>query len=207
MSLLDFFVECESDFNSNKTRLMALVQCDMRGNGDVVKWCFRKYGICHFTWIGASSKKVYFYSFVRALTTMNFMLNRQWTRYILCSSSYSSPPWFGTVDFFFTYHSSPSPLYYLLLLPVADLRMDPALRPRPVSSLTSTTQSSIGRRYIYSPSECVFRFYVYDRIFDNLLGFFFLSACGTSCFCVCFCVFFFSFVWIYPHPPKEHSSQ
>jgi hypothetical protein len=61
----------------------------------------------------------------------------------------------------FAHHSSPSPSYplhhcpftpvepgyrvdlfednYLFLLPAADFRMDPALRPRPVSSLTSVT--------------------------------------------------------------------
>jgi hypothetical protein len=69
---------------------------------------------------------------------------------IFSISSYSSPPWLGA-------DSSPSPSYpshhcpctpvepyygadlfeddYLFLLPAADLRMDPALRPRPVSSV------------------------------------------------------------------------
>jgi hypothetical protein len=72
------------------------------------------------------------------------------------SSSYSSPPWLGAVKNLFAHQSSPSPsdsprhcpftpvepgygvdLYedeHLLLL-AADLRMDPALRPRPVSSV------------------------------------------------------------------------
>jgi hypothetical protein len=40
-------------------------------------------------------------------------------------------------------------------------------------------------------SECVFRFYVYGRIFDNPPGFFFKSAGGTVCFC--FCIFVFCF--------------
>jgi hypothetical protein len=37
-----------------------------------------------------------------------------------------------------------------LFLPAADLRMDPALRPRPISSLTSVTLHN--SRHIYSPS-------------------------------------------------------
>jgi hypothetical protein len=84
----------------------------------------------------------------------------------------------------FTHHSSPSPSYpphhcpfipvepgygvglfeddYLFLLPAADLRMDPVLRPRPVSSVAFAylrtalqLDHSIKRRYIYTPS--VFR--------------------------------------------------
>jgi hypothetical protein len=72
------------------------------------------------------------------------------------SSSYSSPPWLGAVKKFRppffafpTISSSSLPLHsggacygvdlveneYLFLLPGADLRMDPALRPRPVSSV------------------------------------------------------------------------
>jgi hypothetical protein len=52
---------------------------------------------------------------------------------------------------------------YLFLLPAADLRMDLALRPRPVSSVASAylgnalqLDHSIERRHIYSPS--VFRY-------------------------------------------------
>jgi hypothetical protein len=84
----------------------------------------------------------------------------------------------------FAHHSSPSPSHsphhcpftpvepgygvdlfeddYLLLLLAADLRMDPALRPRPVSSVAFAylgnalqLNHAIGRRHIYSPS--VFR--------------------------------------------------
>jgi hypothetical protein len=41
---------------------------------------------------------------------------------------------------------------YLFLLPVADLRMDPGLRPRPVSSLTSVTlhNSTTHREFFLS---------------------------------------------------------
>jgi hypothetical protein len=93
----------------------------------------------------------------------------------------------------FTHHSSPSPSYpphhcpftpvepgygidlfeddYLFLLLVADLRMDPALRPRPVSSLTLVTlHNSTTHRD------------------------FFLSARGTVCFCFVF-VFLFFVAW------------
>jgi hypothetical protein len=84
--------------------------------------------------------------------------------YISVSSSYSSPPWLGAVIFFhppffaFPPHHCPftpmEPGYgvdlfeddYLFLLPAADLRMDPALRPRPVSSLTSVTLHNSATR-------------------------------------------------------------
>jgi hypothetical protein len=81
---------------------------------------------------------------------------------------------------------------YLFLLPVADLRMDPALRSRPVSSVAFAylgnalhLNHSIERRHIYSPSvfRCdarlitqigfVFRFYVYSGTFGNSPGYFF----------------------------------
>jgi hypothetical protein len=91
---------------------------------------------------------------------------------------------------------------YLFLLTAADLRMDPALRPRPVSSLTSVTlynsttrlndgiftvhRFSVATSTRLHKSECVFRFYVYGGIFDNPLGFFCLSARRTVCFCFCF---------------------
>jgi hypothetical protein len=95
---------------------------------------------------------------------------------------------------------------YLLLFIAADLRMDPALRPRPVSSVAfaylgntynSTTRLADGifRVHRFSvatsarlhKSECVFRFYVYGGIFDHPPGL--LSARGTDCFC--FVVFSF----------------
>jgi hypothetical protein len=117
----------------------------------------------------------------------------------------------------FAHHSLPSPSYppyyclftpveasygidlfkdnYLFLLPAADLRMDPALRPRPGSSvafayLVNALQPnhSTERRHIYSPSvfRCdirstaqigmCFRFYLYGRIFDNLSGFLYLHV-------------------------------
>jgi hypothetical protein len=41
-------------------------------------------------------------------------------------------------------------------------------------------------------SECVFRFFVYDGIFDNPPGF--LSARGAGC--LCFLFFFVFFVWM-----------
>jgi hypothetical protein len=97
---------------------------------------------------------------------------------------------------------------YLLLFIAADLRMDPALRPRPVSSVVfaylgnaynSTTRLNDGIFTVHRfsvatsarlhKSECVFRFYVYGGIFDNPPGL--LSARGTDCFCF---VFFLSFV-------------
>jgi hypothetical protein len=92
---------------------------------------------------------------------------------------------------------------YLLLLLAADLRMDPALRPRPVSSVASAYNSTTGlndgiftvHRFSVATSarlhksECVFRFYVYGGIFDNPPGL--LSARGTDCFCF-FCFFFLS---------------
>jgi hypothetical protein len=127
------------------------------------------------------------------------------------SSSYFSPPWLGAVKIF-----SPTNLFafpitlpssrpftpvepgygvvlyeddYLLLPHAADLRMDPALRPRPVSSVVFVylgnaynSNHSIERRHIYSPSvfrcdirsthqsEYVYRFYVYGGIFDNPPG-------------------------------------
>jgi hypothetical protein len=113
---------------------------------------------------------------------------------------------------------------YLRLLLAADLRMDPALRPRPVSSVAfaylgnaynSTARLNDGiftvHRFSFAASarlhqsECVFRFYVDGGIFDNPPGL--LSAGGTDCFF--FCVFFFLLFeckqWG-PHPPKEDSS-
>jgi hypothetical protein len=88
---------------------------------------------------------------------------------------------------------------YQLLLLAADLRMDPALRPRPVSSVAfaylgnaynSTTRLNDGIFTVHRvsvatfarlhQSECVFRFYVYGGIFDNPPGL--LSARGTDCF-------------------------
>jgi hypothetical protein len=116
----------------------------------------------------------------------------------------------------FAHHSSPSPSYpphhcpftpvepgygvdlfeddYLFLLPAADLRMDPALRPRPVSSVAlvtfynSTTRLNDGifrvhRFSVVTParlhrSDFIFRFYVYGGTFDNPPGYL-LSACGT----------------------------
>jgi hypothetical protein len=112
---------------------------------------------------------------------------------------------------------------YLLLFLAADLRMDPALRPRPVSSVAfaylgnaynSTTRLNDGIFTVHRfsvatsarlhQSECVFRFYVYGGIFDNPPGL--LSARGTDCFC--FFVFFFFLLFECeqwgPHPPKEH---
>jgi hypothetical protein len=87
--------------------------------------------------------------------------------------------------------------------------MDPALRPRPVSSVAfaylgntynSTTRLNDGKFTVHRfsvatsarlhQSECVFRFYVYGGIFDNLLGL--LSARGPDCFC--FFVFFLAFI-------------
>jgi hypothetical protein len=131
-------------------------------------------------------------------------------------------------EIFFAHHSSPSPshsphhgpftpvvpgygvvLYeddYLLLLLAADLRMDPALRPRPVSSVAfvylgnaynSTTRLNDGIFTVHRfsvatsarlhQSECVFRFYVsaeyltthrdYDLHVDRVVLVFF-------CFCL-----------------------
>jgi hypothetical protein len=90
---------------------------------------------------------------------------------------------------------------YLLLFLAADLRMDPALRPRPVSSVAfgylgnaynSTTRLNDGIFTVHRfsvatsarlhQSECLFRFYVYGGIFDNPPGL--LSARGTDCFWV-----------------------
>jgi hypothetical protein len=83
---------------------------------------------------------------------------------------------------------------YLFLLPATDLRMDPALRPRPVSSLTSVTLYNsttrlndgifkIHRFSVVTParlhkSDFIFRFYVYGGTFDNPPGYL-LSARGT----------------------------
>jgi hypothetical protein len=83
---------------------------------------------------------------------------------------------------------------YRFLLPLADLRMDPALSPRPVSSLTpvtlhnSTTRLNDGiftahRFSVVTParlhkSDFVFRFYEYGGTFDNPPGYL-LSARGT----------------------------
>jgi hypothetical protein len=99
---------------------------------------------------------------------------------------------------------------YLLLLPSADLRMDPAFRPHAVSlvvfaySVTfcnSTTQLNDGIFTVhpfsdskFTPlrkSEFFFQFYVYGGIFDNPPGF--LSARGTVCFC--FFVFLCFVAW------------
>jgi hypothetical protein len=77
---------------------------------------------------------------------------------------------------------------YLFLLPAADLRMDPALRPRPVSSLTSVTLYNsttrlndgifkVHRFSVVAPAQ-LFRFYVYGGTFDNPPGYL-LSARGT----------------------------
>jgi hypothetical protein len=83
---------------------------------------------------------------------------------------------------------------YLFLLPAADLRMDPALRLRSVSSLTSVTlcnsttrlNDGIFRVHRLSVvtlaqlhrSDFIFRFYVYGGTFDNSPGYL-LSARGT----------------------------
>jgi hypothetical protein len=82
---------------------------------------------------------------------------------------------------------------YLFLLPAADLRMNPALRPRPVSSLTSVTLYNsttrlndsifkVHRFSVVTParlrwSDFIFRFYIYGGTFDNLPGYS-LSARG-----------------------------
>jgi hypothetical protein len=82
---------------------------------------------------------------------------------------------------------------YLFLLPAADLRMDSALRARPVSSLTSVTLYNsttrlndgifrVHRFSVVTParlhrSDFIFRFYVYGGTFDNPLGYL-LSARG-----------------------------
>jgi hypothetical protein len=81
---------------------------------------------------------------------------------------------------------------YLFLLPAADLRMDPALRPRPVSSLTSVTLQNSTTRLNYGifrvhrffivtsarlhKSDFVFRFYIYDGTFDNPQGIYYLHG-------------------------------
>jgi hypothetical protein len=86
---------------------------------------------------------------------------------------------------------------YLLLLLAADLRIDPALRPRPVSSLTSATlynsttvhRFSVATSARLRKSECVFRFYVYGGIFNNPPGFFFFICTWNSLF-----LFLFFFV-------------
>jgi hypothetical protein len=100
------------------------------------------------------------------------------------------------------------PIIYFFL--VADLRMDAALRPRPVSlvmfaylgnTYKSTTRLidgiftvhrfSVATSARLHQSECVFRLYVYGGIFDNPPRL--LSARGTDCFC-CFVFFLLSFV-------------
>jgi hypothetical protein len=97
---------------------------------------------------------------------------------------------------------------YLLVFIAADLRMDPTLRPRPVSSVAfaclgktynSTTRLNDGIFTVHRfsvatsarlhKSECVFRFYVYGGIFENPPGL--LSARGTDCFCFVVFSFFF----------------
>jgi hypothetical protein len=80
--------------------------------------------------------------------------------------------------------------------------MDPALGPRPVSSVAFAylgnalqLDHSIERRYIFTvhrfsvatsarlrKSECLFRFYVYGGIFDNPPGFFFYLHVEQSVF-------------------------
>jgi hypothetical protein len=86
---------------------------------------------------------------------------------------------------------------YLFLLPTADLRMDPASRPRQslqLRSLTSVTlynsttrlNDSIFKVHRFSvvtparlhKSDFIFRFYVYGGAFDNPPGYL-LSARGT----------------------------
>jgi hypothetical protein len=98
--------------------------------------------------------------------------------------------------------------HYLLLFLAADLRMDPALRPRPVSSVafaylgntynsTSRLNDGIFTVHRFSvatsaqlhQSECVFRFYVYGGIFDNPPGL--LSARGPIVFVFLFVFAFF----------------
>jgi hypothetical protein len=113
----------------------------------------------------------------------------------------------------------------LLLFIAPDLRMDPALRPRPVSSVAlayfgntynSTTQLNDGIFTVHrfsvttsarlDKSEYVFQFYVYSGIFDNPPGL--LSARGTDCFCFVVFSFFLLFEckqWG-SHPLKQHSS-
>jgi hypothetical protein len=92
---------------------------------------------------------------------------------------------------------------YVPLFLAADSRINPALRPRPVSSVAfaylgnaynSTTrlndgiftvhQFSIATSARLHQSECVFRFYVYGRIFDNPPGL--LSARKTRVFYLIF---------------------
>jgi hypothetical protein len=99
---------------------------------------------------------------------------------------------------------------YLLPVIAGDLRMDPALRPRPVFSVAfaylgntynSTTRLSDGiftvDRFSVATSarlhqsECVFQLYVYGGIFDNPPGL--LSARGPDC-CLSFVFFLLSFV-------------
>jgi hypothetical protein len=86
---------------------------------------------------------------------------------------------------------------HLLLLPAADLRMDPALRPRPVSSvafaylgnalqLDHSIERRIFRVHRFSVviparlhrSDFIFRFYVYGGTFDGPPGYL-LSARRT----------------------------
>jgi hypothetical protein len=78
---------------------------------------------------------------------------------------------------------------YLFLLPAADLRMDPALRPRPVFSVAfaylynlatqlndgifTVHRFSVATSARLRKSGCVFRLYVYGGIFDNPPRFFF----------------------------------
>jgi hypothetical protein len=130
----------------------------------------------------------------------------------------------------FAHHSSPSPSYpphhcpftpvepgygvdfendYLFLLPAADLRMDPALRPRPVSSFSSvtlynskimcTTRLSDGIFTVHRvsvatsarprKSECVFRFYEYLTTHRDF--FFYLHVEQFVFVFVCFLFFVF----------------
>jgi hypothetical protein len=93
---------------------------------------------------------------------------------------------------------------YLFLLPAADLRMDLALRPRPVSSLTSVILHNSATRLndgifrvhrfsVVTPARLhksgfVFRFYVYGGTFENPPGY--LSARGTVFGALCAYGFF-----------------
>jgi hypothetical protein len=92
----------------------------------------------------------------------------------------------------FAHHSSPSPSYpphhcpftlvgsgygvglfednYLFLLPAADLRMDPALRPRPVSSLTLVTLHNSGGVFYLHVEQFVFVFVFFSFLWPRAVG-------------------------------------
>jgi hypothetical protein len=147
---------------------------------------------------------------------------------------------------FFAHQSSPSPshsphhypftpvepgygvvLYegdYLLLLLAADLRMDSALRPRPVSSVAfvylgnaydSTTrlndgiftvhQFSVATSARLHQSECVFRFYVSAEYLTTHRDYYLHVERVVFVFCFFLFLLFECKQWG-PHPPKEHSS-